>query len=486
MCGIVGVIARHDGGLVTQTENCFFELLYADAVRGYDATGAICVEKDGGFHIAKEAAEATWFIPQLKGGPIGRSMWNSGRAYIGHNRKKTVGGSDDASAHPFVIEDTFAMVHNGTLLNHKALADTDIDSQALATVFKKALEQENWKEALEETLGRVWGAYATVMYDQKKELIHFLRNKERPLWIIEADNAWYFASEVMMANWVLNRNGYAYDKLKIEALPTKTLVTFDCVKKTWSKEVLVPKKPTPKPLMIGMASGIQTVMNGGAKVSKQVLKFFRRKNLGTRISFWVDDYVEVNCPKTIEADGETQVLVFAMCDEIKQTHTLTATIDLKPLGLSTKEDIFDHRWSGIIDTVELNDGTGSLLITVTGCKPVIPSKGLTHSNEPSLDQVKELFTTVTQKKSLATLRKELAGFEDHLSDWQKELYIALIKQREDELGELLKVGYDAGYDACFEEAEREGIKLIESTENGKRVLTHPTKGVVYESPVALH
>jgi hypothetical protein len=87
------------------------------------------------------------------------------------------------------------------------------------------------------------------------------------------------------------------------------------------------------------------------------------------------------------------------------------------------------------------------------------------------------------------LKQELEGYQEHLSDWQIEMYKSIIAVKEkasEELTKLIHTGYDLGYDACFEEAEKEGIKLIESTKDGKRILTHPTKGVVYESPVALH
>jgi glucosamine 6-phosphate synthetase-like amidotransferase/phosphosugar isomerase protein len=40
MCGIVGMVVKPNNGFSVKTENVFNQLLYADAVRGEDSTGA--------------------------------------------------------------------------------------------------------------------------------------------------------------------------------------------------------------------------------------------------------------------------------------------------------------------------------------------------------------------------------------------------------------------------------------------------------------
>jgi len=60
MCGLVGMIVKGNSGLIKQHEDTFYQLLYADALRGEDSTGVIGVEKDTTFHIAKETLLASF------------------------------------------------------------------------------------------------------------------------------------------------------------------------------------------------------------------------------------------------------------------------------------------------------------------------------------------------------------------------------------------------------------------------------------------
>ena len=85
---------------------------------------------------------------------MGKRVISKGKALIGHNRKATVGSVNNATAHPFVVGDSFAMVHNGTLRNHKALADTVVDSEALAIHLSKVLVEDFDKLKFEEEIGK--------------------------------------------------------------------------------------------------------------------------------------------------------------------------------------------------------------------------------------------------------------------------------------------------------------------------------------------
>lgn len=460
-------------------------MLYADALRGFDSTGVIAVDRDGSYSIMKEAVEATWFGPQLQASPVGRKMYQTGKAFIGHNRKKTVGTIKDETAHPFVVDNTFAMVHNGTLYNHKTLADTDVDSQALTAVFKQAFDLEEPLKAMEETLGKVNGAYAVAMYDQKRDKVMFLRNKERPLFLIETPNAWYFCSEGMMGTWILTRNDYKYADLKVSLIPEHTLVTYDLVKNTMHEDVLVPKKalsPTPHTVAgIGKASG--------GKMSKSAFKFFKRNWLGRRISFWVDDYVEANYPLT-EEQGETEMLLFARCEEILQMHSIASQCDIKKCGLDSAQDIFDTRWTSTIEDIEYHDKTESVTIYCALSKPVLPSRGAGHGgnkeHEIPVGVNRTQFEASLKPKSLAVLEREYNTYKVHLQPWQCDCYEVAIKERSLSVADLLKNYHKLGYDAVFDEAKKEGIKLIEERKDGKVTLTHPTKGLVYEAPIVVH
>ena len=350
MCGIVGVILKADKGFLKQTEESFYQMLYADALRGDDSTGIISVENDTTFHISKEASHPAWFIPVYDASPVGKAMWADGKALIGHNRKKTMGLIDDTSAHPFVVGDEFAMVHNGTLYNHQALAKTTVDSEALTIHLAKAFEHDDYVADVEEALGQVNGAYAVAMYDQRHNAIRLLRNKERPLCYIEMDNAWYFASEAGMLLWILSRNGYDMTKNKVQFIPEHTLITFDLDKNVMTEEVLVPKKPyTPIKTIVKAYTGGMAVTNGKDGLSKNAFKRFRRKVINTKLEWWCEDFIESNYPKTLY-DGEVMLTLMGVCDELLIDHHLSTEINYKDLIL-TPDDLTERLWTGIVEDV---------------------------------------------------------------------------------------------------------------------------------------
>ena len=372
MCGIVGAIAKHSGGLLKQHEDTFMQLLYADVVRGEDSTGIIGVEKDTTFHIAKESTEAAWFSAVFSNSDIYKAMWKAGKAYIGHNRKSTVGKTNDENAHPFVINDEFAMVHNGTLWNHKALADTEVDSEALATVLAKAFEETNYMTSLEETLGRVNGAYALAMYDQRHHAVRLLRNKERPLAYAETPNGWFFASEGAMLFWIMSRNGYDMSKIKITMVPEHTLLTFDLDTNKMTSEEVVPKKPVPPVTTIHTHTGGKTTTKFTPTslegMSKNAYKRFRRKLVGKRLEWWVEDYIETNFPKT-EQDGETLFNLMGVCDDMMDDHIIMSKIDIKELNLLTNE-LSDRLWYGEVTDISYDTKTKVVSIVMEKCLPL--------------------------------------------------------------------------------------------------------------------
>jgi hypothetical protein len=222
----------------------FYQLLYADEFRGEDATGVVGVMKDGDFGIMKEAGAAYWFNNTYINSDLDKKLYNKGVAAIGHNRAKTVGKNIDANAHPFVVDNTFAMVHNGTLRNHHAIGKHEVDSESLAHLFKEAMDQDDYKTAMEAALGKVVGAFACVWYDQKRDEVCMIRNSERPLGWVETKHEIVFGSEIALLNWIVTRNGSVVDKFK--SLEVHKLYQFNmkegngAVKETF----LFPKYPT--------------------------------------------------------------------------------------------------------------------------------------------------------------------------------------------------------------------------------------------------
>jgi hypothetical protein len=387
MCGIVGMVVKANTGLQKQHEDTFYQLLYADALRGEDSTGIIGVEKDTTFHIAKEAVTSSWFIPQLDAHKIGKDMWRDGKAYIGHNRKSTIGKTVDENAHPFTVNDEFAMVHNGTLFNHRELADTVVDSEALAIHLHKAFTEDNYKETLETALGKVNGAYAVAMYDQRKNHVRLLRNKDRPLSIVETPNAWYWASEAGLLIWILSRNGYDISKCPIKNVTEHTLLTFDLDKTTLTEEVLVPKKSTaPTKVMVGSKTK-STVVTFNPKsqegLSKNSYKKFRRNLLGKKVEWWVEDFIETNYPKTI-ASGESDITLMGVCDSLLIDHMMVTEINLKDLNLIESE-LTDRLWTGTIHDMSYDPKTKKVSIELVAALPLPVSFRSNKSGIPVID-----------------------------------------------------------------------------------------------------
>jgi hypothetical protein len=343
-------------------QKMFYQLLHADVFRGWDATGVITVAKNGDFGIMKEASDAYVFNGQFIDSDLDKDMFKEGVAMIGHNRAKTIGENKDINAHPFVVDQTFAMVHNGTLRNHKDMHDTEVDSEALAKTFKNAMDQEDWKTAMEEALGKVQGAFAVVWYDQKRDQVCMMRNNERPLALIKLNTAYLFASEGPMAQWIAMRN----DEKVVDAkmLVPNTLYTFDMKKSGGdvSETFLSPKLPKVKASHgrgFRNGTGTDSVASPTASLtpseeaninalfqekhgkedksylSKNAFKRLRAKVIGKRISFWVDDYVDTvndNQGRCLEALvlGSNIDGAYDICE---YSHVVRAAINMKEQGL---------------------------------------------------------------------------------------------------------------------------------------------------------
>jgi predicted glutamine amidotransferase len=376
MCGIVGCVIKANNGFTKATEDSFTQMLFADTLRGDDSTGVIYVHNDNGFGIAKEAFSAPFVVDSIMDLPNVKTMWNKGKAYIGHNRKKTVGNIADETAHPFVVGDTFAMVHNGTLRNHKQLADTVVDSEALAIHLSKVLNEDVTKEKLDEAFGKVEGAYAIAAYNQVNHTVYLSRNAERPLTYIETNEGWFWASEGAMLAWIIGRNGISLKDKEFKQLAANSLLAIDLDTNKATVTEYVPKKAPPVTSVTGTkvlttAKTTRTASNKPNRMSKNAFKLIKRKRMGERLFFYADDYVEKNFPRTI-ADGETDVLLIGNNEEFNFDHTISATynIDDLPKGQWEFTDCF---FTGIVEDMTYDRNTGWVTFHIAGASVVPPS-----------------------------------------------------------------------------------------------------------------
>lgn len=399
MCGIVGLIPNwKTGGFTMTQQKMFYQMLFADQLRGQDATGVITCHSNGDFGIMKEASDAYSFNWSFVDSDLDKDLYKNGVAVIGHNRAKTIGENKDENAHPFVVDKTFAMVHNGTLLNHNALAKTDVDSEALAITFKKAMDEEDWKKAMEDALGKVHGAFACVWFDQKKQELCLIRNKERPLGICVTSGATLFGSEIPMLTWIASRNNEKVEK--VEMLKEHTLYRFDLKKAGGAAEETFLSPTKPKTFYKGFSNGVihsgvhgvvttgekettsptlpskeETAVDavvksllkpaGKADLSRNGFKRLRSRLLFKRISFWLDDYVEMEIGS---ANSDSVMLMGSSLDGAydlcEVNHHIRSTVSLKFMGLKEKELMGNIMFDGEIYDCEYDKELKAAIIRV--------------------------------------------------------------------------------------------------------------------------
>jgi hypothetical protein len=226
MCGLVGVVNKENNGFTFTQKEVFNTLIFLDTMRGEDSTGIFCVTNTGDIYGAKEATNAVAFKNSSEYDKILSTAFMKGSALIGHNRKATRGVVNDENAHPFVVDNNIVLVHNGTLMgDHKKLADVEVDSHAIAHMLHQ-------NESVEDAMGKFHGAYALIWYDYKKQTLNFLRNNQRPLYWVETDDAYVWASEEIFLKFAAEKHN-----LKIVDGPYQlkedTLATFSLEDRGW-------------------------------------------------------------------------------------------------------------------------------------------------------------------------------------------------------------------------------------------------------------
>lgn len=331
MCGLVGMMIKSLNGGNSFDSDVMEQLLYIDALRGEDSTGVCMFENDGDTRILKEAQPADYFLRSKEWASMRSAFVTRGKAFLGHNRKSTVGKTNDENAHPFVIDDRYVFMHNGTLHSHKHLADVEIDSHALGIHLTKC---EGDPRKIEQALSNVYGAYACVWLDQKLEKVYMLKNKERPLFLAETPQGYMYASEPMFMYAVALRNKTKIDNCK--EIENDVLYCFDLtpsglLKKT--EEQLTVKKSTPLAVINSTGQGhtkaYSTAFGKGGELTKNEFKRFQKKYTGTKIGFWMDDYVERSYP-----DDTGEWLIWGQAFTLELKHAIQGY-----LSSITKQDI---------------------------------------------------------------------------------------------------------------------------------------------------
>lgn len=215
MCGIVGI-----AGKFNKKKDIMKFLLTVDATRGVDGAGIAGFDYDDKCSLNEkylfktvghcfnllESREFTKFVDDCD-------------VMLGHNRATSVGKSNYEGCHPHKF-DNIVGVHNGTLSlfyesNYPGCNSYQTDSQWIFATINKS--------NIVNTVKHMSGSYALVWVNKQKGTINFLRNKERPLWIMESDEGIMWASE----NWMLASAMAKFDiKGEIHPLVEDTLIIY--------------------------------------------------------------------------------------------------------------------------------------------------------------------------------------------------------------------------------------------------------------------
>lgn len=227
MCGLVAVINKMSYGFTKEQCAIFDTLLFIDQLRGMHSTGSFLVDNTNQMQWIKEASNATDFRQTKVYHDHLNAAFKSGSALVGHNRHATKGEISDVNAHPFTVDDRITLIHNGTLYgDHKKLADTEVDSHAIAHVI------HNNGDDVEKALRELTGAYALIWHDYKNQTLNFVRNSQRPLFWIETPTTWIWSSEPSMLNFVIERFSLK-PVAPPQSLEAGNLCTFTLAKGKW-------------------------------------------------------------------------------------------------------------------------------------------------------------------------------------------------------------------------------------------------------------
>jgi Glutamine amidotransferase domain len=235
MCGIFGLISRHAQGFYQSDVSLFSQMMVADSVRGIDGTGIFGTYKDSGsVQWAKVGSHPYALLSSDKFTKWCGAMVRQMDMVVGHNRKATAGGKSNDNSHPFIHEHII-LVHNGVIMNHKSMAETEVDSHAIAHgIVDKGYVQ---------TLKELNGAFALVWFDMKDRKLRIVRNSDRPLWMGHGTDLIAFASEGPMLEWLGDRNSKQWKDLAL--IPPGVVISINQVNKKIELEKV--ELYTPKP-----------------------------------------------------------------------------------------------------------------------------------------------------------------------------------------------------------------------------------------------
>ncbi len=191
MCGIVGYIGKKEA------QNYLISGLHRLEYRGYDSSGIVTVNAEGGANLLRAKGKVTE-LELLTNQKPSKDMVG-----IGHTRWATHGEPSEINAHPHRSGDIF-LVHNGiienykelkaTLKNHKFVTQTD--TEVLAALIDSLYgEGVELVDAVAQALKIVVGTYGIAVVSIRKPDEIVVARSGSPLIIGVGDNETFIASD---------------------------------------------------------------------------------------------------------------------------------------------------------------------------------------------------------------------------------------------------------------------------------------------------
>ena len=237
------MVNKGKNGFSQTALNAFNDLLFMDTLRGPDSTGVALVNVAGDVSVLKDSVSAPeFYCTKEYNDVIDAPAYKTGKALIGHNRKATVGKIVKENAHPFVINDEFVLVHNGSLTSHKHLGDAVVDSNAIAQYLHDKWNDDDTPEQKAKVLAHIGGAWALVWYDLRSNRLNIVRNPQRPLSWAETSTEFFFGSEQAMLLAGLSRNNLKPTSL--QEVATYKVYSFNLGDDSFSSKVEEVDLPT--------------------------------------------------------------------------------------------------------------------------------------------------------------------------------------------------------------------------------------------------
>lgn len=197
MCGIVGASS------VRPVSAILLEGLKRLEYRGYDSAGLVTqVANTGEFSRLRVSGKVRELEDKEQSHPL------AGSVGLAHTRWATHGIPSESNAHPLMVNDEIALVHNGIIENFSALRtelielgcqfSTDTDSEViLQLIHSKVSAGKEFLPALWETFNRLEGAYAIGVLAKSQPGKIFAIRKDCPLVIGIGISENYIASDVL-------------------------------------------------------------------------------------------------------------------------------------------------------------------------------------------------------------------------------------------------------------------------------------------------